>query len=73
VAGEAIQDGVTGIRVDGENFEAIAGAVIELLADSDKARAMGERGRQWVEASFAWETIVEQTRQVAAIVAGSLG
>jgi phosphatidyl-myo-inositol dimannoside synthase len=66
--GEAIQDGVTGIRVDGENVEAIAAAVIEILADSDKARAMGEQGRRWVEKAFSWESIVERTRQVAAMI-----
>jgi phosphatidylinositol alpha-1,6-mannosyltransferase len=63
--GEAIQEGVTGIRVDGESVKAIAAAVIDLLADSEKARAMGERGKQWVETAFTWESIVERTRQVA--------
>lgn len=43
---EAIQDGQTGLLVDGESVETIAAAVIELLADSAKARAMGERARQ---------------------------
>jgi phosphatidylinositol alpha-1,6-mannosyltransferase len=66
---EAIQEGVTGIRVDGENVEAIAAAVIDLLTDSDKARAMGERARQWVEKAFSWESVVERTRQVSATVA----
>jgi phosphatidylinositol alpha-1,6-mannosyltransferase len=67
--GEAIQDGVTGIRVDGDNVEAIAAAVIDLLADPTKARVMGERGRQRVEASFTWESIFERTRQISTIVA----
>jgi phosphatidyl-myo-inositol dimannoside synthase len=67
--GEAIRDGVTGIRVDGENVEAIAAAVIEILADPDKARAMGERGKQWVESAFTWESIVDRTRQLAVAVA----
>lgn len=67
--GEAIQDGVTGIRVNGENVEAIAAAVIQMLADSDKARAMGEQGRQWVESAFTWEAIVDRTRQLALAVA----
>jgi phosphatidyl-myo-inositol dimannoside synthase len=67
--GEAIQDGVTGIRVDGENVEAIAAAVIDLLADPPKARVMGERGRQRVEAAFTWESIFERTRQLSTIVA----
>jgi len=69
--GEAIQDGVTGIRVDGENVHAISEAVIDLLSDSQKARAMGERGRQWVQTVFSWELIVERTRQVSATVADS--
>ncbi len=67
--GEAIQDGVTGIRVNGENVEVIAAAVIQMLADSDKARAMGEQGRQWVESAFTWESIVDRTRQLALAVA----
>jgi phosphatidylinositol alpha-1,6-mannosyltransferase len=66
---EAIQDGVTGIRVDGEKVEAIAEAVIDLLSDSQKALAMGERGRQWVEAAFTWESIFERTRELSAAVA----
>jgi phosphatidyl-myo-inositol dimannoside synthase len=69
---EAIQDGVTGVRVDGENVEAISEAVIDLLSDSQKAHAMGERGRQWVEKAFTWESIVERTRQVSAAVAERL-
>ena len=67
--GEAIRDGVNGVRVDGENVEAIAAAIIELLADSGKARAMGERGKRWVETTFTWESIVKQTRKVAVSVA----
>jgi phosphatidyl-myo-inositol dimannoside synthase len=67
--GEAIQDGVTGIRVDGENVDAISAAVIDLLSDSRKARAMGERARQWVESEFNWESIVDRTRQLALAVA----
>jgi phosphatidylinositol alpha-1,6-mannosyltransferase len=66
--GEAIQEGVTGLRVDGENINAIAAAVINLLADPNKAQAMGERGRLRVESEFAWDSIVARTRQVAASV-----
>ena len=66
--GEAIQDGVTGIRVDGENVEEIAAVVIDLLTDPTKARAMGERGRQRVETEFTWESIFERTRQLSNIV-----
>jgi phosphatidylinositol alpha-1,6-mannosyltransferase len=67
--GEAIKDGVTGLRVDGDNVKSIVGAVLSLLTDSTKAHAMGERGKQWVETAFAWESIVERTRQLATTVA----
>jgi phosphatidyl-myo-inositol dimannoside synthase len=66
---EAIQEGVTGLRVDGDSVQAVAAAVIELLTDLEHARAMGERGRQWVEKAFTWESIVERTRQVTSNVA----
>jgi phosphatidyl-myo-inositol dimannoside synthase len=63
--GEAIIEGVTGVRVEGESVEAVAEAVIDLLAHPEKARAMGERGRLRVETEFNWESVVERTRQVA--------
>jgi hypothetical protein len=63
--GEAIIEGVTGVRVEGESVEAVAAAVIDLLAHPEKARAMGERGRLRVETEFNWEAVVERTRQVA--------
>jgi phosphatidylinositol alpha-1,6-mannosyltransferase len=66
--GEAIREGITGLRVDGEDVEAIAAAVVELLTDSERARTMGEQGKRWVETAFTWESIVERTRQVAATV-----
>jgi phosphatidyl-myo-inositol dimannoside synthase len=69
---EAIQDGVTGVRVDGENPNAVAAAVIDLLTDTNKAKSMGEAGRQRVEKTFNWEAIVERTRQVAAAVGRSV-
>ena len=69
---EAIQDGVTGVRVDGENPNAVAAAVIDLLTDTHKAKSMGEAGRQRVEKTFNWEAIVERTRQVAAAVGRSV-
>lgn len=43
--GEAIIEGETGLRVDGENAADIAHAVISLVSDPTKSRAMGERGR----------------------------
>jgi phosphatidylinositol alpha-1,6-mannosyltransferase len=66
--GEAIVDGVTGVRVEGESVEAVAAAVIDLVAHPEKARAMGEQGRLRVETEFNWESVVERTRHVASTV-----
>jgi phosphatidyl-myo-inositol dimannoside synthase len=66
--GEAIREGITGLRVDGEDVEAIAAAVVELLTDSERARTMGEQGKRWIETAFTWESVVERTRQIAATV-----
>jgi phosphatidylinositol alpha-1,6-mannosyltransferase len=66
---DAIQDGVTGLRIDGERIQAITEAVMALATNLNTARSMGEQGRQRVEAEFSWDSIVERTRQVAAKVA----
>jgi glycosyltransferase involved in cell wall biosynthesis len=40
--------------------EPLAGALSGLLADADRRRVMGERGRAWVLASFTWPAIAAQ-------------
>jgi phosphatidylinositol alpha-1,6-mannosyltransferase len=65
---DAIVHGVTGLRVDGTNVEAIAAAVLSLLTDTAKAKLMGEAGRRRVEQEFTWEAVVEQTRRLCAAV-----
>ena len=65
---DAIQDGITGLRVDGESASAIATAVIDLSIDTSRAQSMGRAGRQRVKDAFTWEKIVERTRHVAAAV-----
>jgi phosphatidyl-myo-inositol dimannoside synthase len=66
--GDAILDGVTGLRVDGTSVGEIADAVITLLNDSDTSRIMGERGRLWVEREFTWESIVDKTHLLASAI-----
>jgi phosphatidylinositol alpha-1,6-mannosyltransferase len=56
-APEAVQDGVTGHVVEPRSPEAVADAVSTLLADPDRARAMGAAGRAWVEQRWSWTTI----------------
>ncbi|HSZ39818.1 MAG TPA: glycosyltransferase family 4 protein [Trebonia sp.] len=54
-APDAILDGESGYVVPGRDVAALAGRLAELLADPAKARAMGEKGRGWVERDWSWE------------------
>jgi len=49
---EIVQDGVTGRLVPPGDVDALAGAVIALLMDREKASAMGQAGRHQVETRF---------------------
>ena len=44
-------DGETGLLVDPEDHIALAGAATELLANPERARAMGAAGREHAEAT----------------------
>jgi phosphatidylinositol alpha-1,6-mannosyltransferase len=66
---DAIVDGVTGLRVDGNSCDEITNAVIDLLSTPEKAKAMGLRGRQRVENEFTWDAVVARTRQIATMIA----
>jgi phosphatidylinositol alpha-1,6-mannosyltransferase len=56
-APEAVDDGVTGHVVEPRSPAAVAAAVNALLADPERARAMGAAGRGWVERRWSWTTI----------------
>ena len=56
------QDPVTTFPSDPAQFaEDLAERLTELLADPERAKAMGAAGRQRVEAQFSWTAIAEQT------------
>jgi phosphatidyl-myo-inositol dimannoside synthase len=55
-APDAVLDGETGYVVGGRDIPAIAGRIVDLLADPARARAMGAAGRAWVEREWRWET-----------------
>jgi phosphatidylinositol alpha-1,6-mannosyltransferase len=56
-AREALLDGETGTLVDGRDVRRVADAVAELLADPDRARAMGAAGRSRIERAHTWPAI----------------
>ncbi len=55
-APDAVLDGETGYVVGGRDVPALAGRLVELLGNPEKARAMGAAGRAWVEREWRWET-----------------
>ena len=61
-APDAVRDGDTGVVIDGSSVTAVADAVIALLLDPTRARAMGARGREWVEHEWSWDRSVELLR-----------
>ncbi|MCF2531238.1 glycosyltransferase family 4 protein [Yinghuangia soli] len=61
-APDAVLDGETGYVVDGRSPAQTADRVAELLLDPVKAKAMGERGRRWVEESWRWDLLAERLR-----------
>lgn len=63
-APDAIADGESGYVVPGRDVAALAGRVAELLADPAKARAMGDKGRAWVERDWSWEHSAARLRAI---------
>ncbi|MGH3826006.1 MAG: glycosyltransferase family 4 protein, partial [Pseudonocardiaceae bacterium] len=53
-ARETVRAGDTGELVDGRDVAAVAGAVATLLADPERAAAMGQRGRRWMLRDWDW-------------------
>ena len=63
---EVVDDGKTGLLVEPGRPDVLAAALGSLLADRQRARAMGRAGRLRVEAQFSWASVAAQTREVYA-------
>jgi phosphatidylinositol alpha-1,6-mannosyltransferase len=61
-APDAILEGETGYVVGGRDVRALSDRLIALLQDPAGARAMGEKGRAWVERDWNWEVIASRLR-----------
>jgi phosphatidylinositol alpha-1,6-mannosyltransferase len=58
-APNAIIEGETGYVVGGRDVDALAARIVALLTDPAGARAMGEKGRAWVERDWTWDACAE--------------
>jgi glycosyltransferase involved in cell wall biosynthesis len=65
---EVIEDGVTGLLVPTRDLDALARAVIDLLGDSERRKAMGEAGRARFEEKFGFPRFVERLGEIVAPV-----
>jgi phosphatidylinositol alpha-1,6-mannosyltransferase len=70
-APDAVRPGETGYVVDGRSVAAVVDRVGGLLADPGSARAMGEKGRAWVERDWRWEVLAARLRRLLTGPAGT--
>lgn len=63
-APDAILDGETGYVVPGRDTAALAERLVALLSDPVTARAMGEKGRAWVERDWSWDLTAARLRSI---------
>jgi phosphatidylinositol alpha-1,6-mannosyltransferase len=61
-APDAILPDETGYEVGGRDVTALADRLTSLLADPAGARAMGEKGRAWVERDWNWDLAASRLR-----------
>ncbi len=63
---DAVQDGVTGVTVDGRSLPQVTDAIAGLLTDRDRAARMGRAGRAWVEREWRWDVLAARLRSLLA-------
>ncbi|GAB2673317.1 glycosyltransferase family 4 protein [Nocardia goodfellowii] len=63
-APETVIEGKTGRVVDGRKTDAIAAAIVGILADRDAAARMGAEGRAWVEQQWRWDTLGDRLKHL---------
>jgi len=61
-APDAILEGETGYVVGGRDVAALSARLTALLQDPADAKAMGEKGRAWVERDWNWDLIAARLR-----------
>lgn len=60
----AVLDGITGMRVDGEKLNDVAGALIEILSDAAVRERLGQAALARAQAEFSWESVAAKTSRL---------
>ena len=63
-APETVIEGETGHVVDGRGVDEVTDALVRVLADPDRAAAMGAAGREWVQRNWRWDVMAGRLRQL---------
>ena len=66
-APDAISEGETGYVAGGRDIPALSARLAALLRDPPGAKAMGDKGRAWVEREWNWDLV---TARLKALIAG---
>jgi phosphatidylinositol alpha-1,6-mannosyltransferase len=59
--GAAIQEGMTGLRVDGGSREEVRAALTRILSDANLTLALGRAGRARAANQFSWDVVARKT------------
>jgi len=59
--GAAVQDGITGLRVEADSSEKVRIALAHVLGDTNLAQSLGREGRTRTVNQFSWESVAEKT------------
>lgn len=59
--GSSVVDGETGLRIDGNSTEAVAGALAAVLRDQALAERFGRAGYERAHRDFSWESVAART------------
>ena len=65
---DAVIDGVTGLLVDPNSVDEIAGAIVKLLTDNALARRLAERGRERVVNELSWEEAATKVKDIIRVL-----
>jgi len=59
-----VEDGVDGVLVDPNDPREIAEAILELLADRERAQRMGQEGYEKTLSGFTWDKVTDKVEQI---------
>lgn len=62
--GAAVEDGITGYRVDAEKVDSVRKILANILSESNLGEKMGTAGLERVLRDFSWQRVAEKTKAI---------